>query len=126
MKRSAIQRKPAKVKGPSCNHPERAALPPSKPVAASKPKKRASIHNWSPKRQKQAKEISAHIARFPDHVTDPSNGRNFMKCEADFHHPAGRRKAAFLFVVPLLPWVHAKVHADPKWAESVGDRKSVV
>lgn len=36
------------------------------------------------------------------------------------HHPAGRRKAAFLYTVMLAPGVHDLVHAEPAWAESVG------
>jgi hypothetical protein len=35
------------------------------------------------------------------------------------HHPAGRRKDAFLFTVMLHPQCHDKVHADPANAKGL-------
>lgn len=120
MKRSAIQRKPAKIKGPSLNHPDRAALPPCKPAVAFQATKRARIKQQSPKGREDAAALSQHVARFPDIIRDPFTGELLAKNLAEFHHPAGRRKASFLFVIPVSPETHRRIHDNPKWATLVG------
>jgi hypothetical protein len=120
MKRSFIQKKPAKVKVPSVNHPDRAALPPSKPVAASGAKKRARIKPRSSKGKEDDAALARHVARFPDIIRDPFTGDLLAKNLAEFHHPAGRRKASFLFVIPVSPETHRRIHDNPKWATLVG------
>jgi hypothetical protein len=40
--------------------------------------------------------------------------------EGERHHPAGRRKDAFLFTVILHAHCHRRVHSDPKWGSDRG------
>jgi hypothetical protein len=47
-------------------------------------------------------------------------GLSLRKMEGERHHPAGRRKAAFLFTVILHNRCHSRVHADPAWATANG------
>lgn len=44
--------------------------------------------------------------------------RRKENCER--HHPAGRRKAAFLFTFMLCPPCHKRVHDEPAWAQEQG------
>jgi len=120
MKRPSLTRKPAKVKGPSCNHPERIIPASVRPVGTFKGKKRAKVRPVSSKRQNEAQELARHIARFPDILRDPITGGLVGKNLVEFHHPAARRKASFLFVVPVSSKTHRRIHENPKWATLVG------
>lgn len=124
MKRSYLQRKPAKVRGPSLNHPDRTALPPSKPVAASKPKKRARINPVSAKRKKWNAEYRHEKITRGDgpHACIVCSTMVFMSKTGSWHHPSGRRtRRTLLFFVPIceIP-CHRKVHADENWAMENG------
>ena len=55
-----------------------------------------------------------------DTVKCAACGMLVSKTESERHHPAGRRKAAFLFTVQLCSKDHQRVHYDPKWATARG------
>ena len=43
-------------------------------------------------------------------------GAHLNRDEAERHHPAGRRKAAFLFTIMVHRACHERIHHDPQWA----------
>lgn len=117
MKRSPLTRKPKKEKKPSLNHP---ALPPKKPVKPVSAKKRVPIRQVSKRRSQDNLDYVKHKKSLPEICIDPLTGEKFNREEGEPHHPAGRRKTSFLFVVPVLPSTHHQIHEMPKQAELDG------
>jgi len=56
----------------------------------------------------------------PDMVRDPVTGVLWPREAMERHHPAGRRKAAFLYTIMVTQETHQRIHANGEWAESVG------
>jgi len=75
--------------------------------------------------QKQRREALEALYRqlwhlVPDRVRDPITGVSGNKADFERHHPALRRKTAFLYTIMVTPKTHQRIHADGEWAESVG------
>jgi hypothetical protein len=108
MKRSQLTRRPKSAKQPWTH----AAAPP-KPA-------RKRVPPVSAKRAKDNARLAAHIATLPDYCQCPLSGLWWKRSDCVHHHPAGRRKAAFLFVVPIPPGLHEWIHEHGKRAEAKG------
>jgi len=59
-------------------------------------------------------------AEIPDLPQCPRCGLSLPKEAGHFHHPAGRRKAAYTFGFILHPHCHEWAHANGKDAEAIG------
>lgn len=117
MKRSNLVRKPKKEKKPSLNHP---VVAPERAVKPVSPKKRVPIRQVSKRRSQDNLAYVKHKQSLPEICIDPLTGDRFNREEGEPHHPAGRRKTSFLFVVPVLHSTHAQIHEMPKQAELDG------
>ena len=82
--------------------------------------KRSKINPVSKKRQLSNRDYVAHKKRLPDPCQCPFTGKWGNLNDMEPHHPAGRRKGTFLFVVPVSREGHATIHEYPALAESVG------
>ena len=116
------------------------AAPKRKPAAKNRtPLRRTAIKRTAKKRttKKRAKRIlppspqterrkelearyKAHKATLPKVCQCPFNGRWYEREDMEHHHPAGRRPSTMLFVVPVSPSGHRRIHQNPKWAEEHG------
>lgn len=56
----------------------------------------------------------------PDQVRDPVTGALWSKEAMERHHPAGRRKDAFLYTIMLTPATHRLIHDAPDLGERWG------
>ena len=61
-----------------------------------------------------------HVSTLPLIVQDPKSGQILQLSKCELHHPAGRRKHTFLFVVPVSPETHRWIHENPHLAETLG------
>ncbi len=117
VKRSNLVRKPKKEKKPSLNHP---VVAPEKAVKPVSPKKRVPIRQVSKRRSQDNVAYAKHKASLPEICIDPLTGEKFNRKDGEHHHPAGRRKTSFLFVVPVTHSTHMAIHERCKQAELDG------
>lgn len=71
-------------------------------------------------RKKLEEAYKASYDEIPDSIRCAACGASIRKENAERHHPAGRRKAAFLFTVMVHGSCHKRVHDDPKWGSDRG------
>ena len=84
------------------------------------PRKRRRLPPVSESRKALSVAYRACYEAIPACCQCPRCGLSLPKNQLERHHPAGRRKAAFLFTVQTCSPCHQWTHAHPKDAEAVG------
>ena len=84
------------------------------------PRKRRRLPPVSESRKALSVAYRAGYEAIPACCQCPRCGLSLPKNQLERHHPAGRRKAAFLFTVQTCSPCHQWTHAHPKDAEAVG------
>jgi hypothetical protein len=60
----------------------------------------------------------ASYDEIPETVRCAACGLSLRKVEGERHHPAGRRKASYLFTVVVHGTCHEHIHHNPEWGTS--------
>jgi len=127
LKRAATKRKPAaaKKRTPLRRTAVKRTPKKRKPLTiAQKKARRIKLKNSPRPQTERRKELEArykaHKATLPQVCQCPFNGRWYEREDMEHHHPAGRRPSTMLFVVPVSPSGHRRIHQNPKRAEELG------
>lgn len=84
------------------------------------PRRRRKLPPVSESRKTLSVAYRACYEAIPAYCQCPRCGLSLPKDQLERHHPAGRRKAAFLFTVQTCSPCHRWTHQNPKDAEDIG------